>query len=200
MKTAEAAACSVFRNDGAGYISSTHLLESIISDPEQREVYMKKNVCISILLSVFLSTGNVCAGFFSEEADTLRAVIAVDTVIEDLDETSLWYGLSEDRLEEDIEQQLQEAGIETVNDVLVPMLYINIRSYAFSPLYIMYRLDLKLYQHVSIVDNPAVECLAVTWERGFLGGVNTFMFSERIAGKLEEHIDEFVEDYHDVNQ
>ncbi len=111
-------------------------------------------------------------------------------------------GLTMEQIQTDVEVKLKQVGIRVVSEEECarlagsPVLYVNIsarkrkQTAAF-----VYHIDVGLMQKVTLVREPEIRTMSITWNKGRLGHcpIKTFVKSAReTVGYL---MDKFIEDY-----
>jgi len=93
---------------------------------------------------------------------------------------------------------LSRTGWETTHDK--PVLYINVSTVKTGLAHYVYSMNVQFFQMVSLVRDPTIQKLAMTWRtQGYLGSVYKKRLSETIYSGMTEIMDEFIADYLSVN-
>jgi hypothetical protein len=139
------------------------------------------------------------------ERESLRGLVGMEVLVEPLDIEIEQLGLQTLKLQSDVKQRLQKAGVKVLTEherlatptaamliVQVDALHDRISRY-------FYTTDLFLTQRVRLEGHVATEVFAVTWMKlGSLG-----MIADDNVKLLEEHVlrkvDQFIKDYLSVN-
>jgi hypothetical protein len=139
------------------------------------------------------------------ERESLRGLAGVEVVVDPLDSEIEQLGLSTGKLQQDIRQRLQKAGVKVLTErerlpsagtavfiIRVDTLHDRIGRYFYS-------IDLLLAQRARLERHPTEEFPVVTWKK--LGTVSTI--ADDNVKHLEEQVlrkvDQFIKDYLGVN-
>ena len=139
------------------------------------------------------------------ERESLGGLAGVEVFVDPLDSEIEQAGLATDKLQQDIRQRLQKAGVKVLTErerlaspatgvliVRIETLHDRIGRY-------FYTTDLLLVQRVQLETHPGLEFSAVTWKK--LGTVSTV--ADDNVKHLEDHalrkLDQFIKDYLSVN-
>jgi hypothetical protein len=145
--------------------------------------------------------------FFAQDDElsrqTLRGLDGVHVVIEFVNPEIVGDGLTQDRLQADVELQLQEAGITVLSEAENqttpgrPLMYmnVNILKYKYIPAYI-YNIRLELVQDVYLVRSSNVKIGGVTWSINTAGIVPKL---NDIKTSMENLVDYFAKAYLSAN-
>lgn len=138
---------------------------------------------------------------------TLKGLVGVKVLVEDIAPEVEKSGLSKTRLQSIIEAKLKKTGIKVLSQEEVlrtpgePYLYLNINAATGKTqkhLY-MYSIDLALIQNIVLERDPKASTYGITWSTGGVGlieGDALKQLSESILGM----VDLFIEAYHSANK
>jgi hypothetical protein len=140
-----------------------------------------------------------------DERESLRGLTGVEVLVEPLDSDIEQLGLSTDKLQQDVRQRLEKAGVKLLTErerlatptaailiVRVDTLHDRIGRYFYST-------DLLLAQRVKLESPGASEVSAVTWKK--LGTVSTIADDnlKHLVDQVLRKVDHFIKDYLAVN-
>jgi len=140
-----------------------------------------------------------------DERESLRGLTGVEVLVEPLDSEIEQLGLSTGKVQQDIRQRLEKAGVKVLTErerlagptaailiVRVDTLHDRIGRYFFST-------DLLLAQRVRLETRGAPELSAVTWKK--LGVVGTVADDnvKHLEDQVLRKVDQFIKDYLAVN-
>ena len=139
------------------------------------------------------------------ERESLRGLAGVEVLVDPLDSEIEQLGLSTAKLQQDIRQRLQKAGVKVLTErerlanpaagvliVRVDTLHDRIGRYFYST-------DLLLEQRVKLETHRTLEFSAVTWKK--LGTVSTIADDnvKHLGEQVLRKVDQFIKDYLSVN-
>lgn len=139
------------------------------------------------------------------ERESLRGLTGVEVVVDPLDIEIEQLGLSTGKIQQDIRQRLQKAGMKVLTEkerlaspaagiliVRVDTLHDRIGRYFYST-------DLLLAQRVELKGREAPELSAVTWKK--LGAVSTVADDnvKHLEDQVLRKVDQFIKDYQAAN-
>ena len=140
-----------------------------------------------------------------DERQSLRGLNGVEVLVEPFDSDIEQLGLSTDKIQQDIRQRLEKAGVKVLTErerlatptaavliVRVDTLHDRIGRYFYST-------DLLLAQRVKLETHDAPEVTAVTWKK--LGVVSTIADDnlKHLEDQVLRKVDQFIKDYLAVN-
>ena len=139
------------------------------------------------------------------ERESLRGLVGVEVFVDQLDSEIEQVGLSTAKLQQDVRQRLQKAGVKVLTErerltnpdtavliVRLETLHDRIGRY-------FYTTDLMLAQRVKLETHAALELSAVTWKK--LGTVSTIADDnvKHLEDQVLRKVDQFIKDYLGVN-
>ncbi len=131
------------------------------------------------------------------QRESLYGLEKVGVVVEGLGQVIEKEGLLTSRLQTDVEEELNRAGIPVLPRSEVgladPLLYINVNIHKLDELF-FYSIHVELHQLVILARDPSIEMLAPTWNVGSVGSVGSANLYQ-IRGAVKEYIREFISDY-----
>lgn len=136
--------------------------------------------------------------------DTLRGLIGVHVVVEELRPEAVDDGLSKEAIEEGVVQRLWDAGVRVLMEdqwtiaAGAPYLYLNVNAVKSKDLYV-YAVDLQLNQNVRLERLPSVAVAATTWTTGCRVGAVSADSVGVLAQVAAQSVDRFIEDYRRAN-
>lgn len=140
------------------------------------------------------------------ERESLRGLAGIEVVVDQLDTEIEQVGLSAAKLQQDVRQRLQKAGVKVLNErerVATPatgVLLIRLETLHDRIGRYFYTMDLLLAQRVKLENRPELEFSAVTWKK--LGTVSTIADDnvKHLEDQVLRKVDQFIKDYLAVNQ
>ncbi len=139
------------------------------------------------------------------ERESLRGLAGVEVLVEPLDSDIEQIGLSPEKIQQEIRQRLQKAGVKVLTErerlasptgavliVRIDTLHDRIGRYFYST-------DLLLAQQVKLETHEEKEFSAVTWKK--LGQVSTIADDnvKHLVDQVLRKVDQFIKDYLAVN-
>jgi len=181
-------------------------------------------VLLSLVLAFLITGGSVVAKASDSESSrkSLRGIAAIEVVVENPSKDALDLGLTEEKLQTDVELRLRKAQIKVgrpalpqtfpgidwletyVNAIATLYVRVSVMKHGdadFTPGCIRLPvhaivIEVELYQPVQLLRDSNVKPLASTWSTTFWG----FMSSERsIRESVADQVDEFINAYLSVN-
>jgi hypothetical protein len=137
---------------------------------------------------------------------TLRGLVGVRVLIEDLPPEVLQEGLTKTRLQADVELKLRTAGIKTLTQEECfktpgePYLYfnINLNTLKTETDHYAYSIDIGLIQNVTLLRDPGQDTYAITWSTGGVGLIGKKRLSE-LQDSVGDLLSIFVKAFLSVN-
>ena len=139
------------------------------------------------------------------ERESLRGLNGVEVRVEPLDSQIEQRGLSEGKIEQDIRQRLQKAGVKVLTErerLATPaavLLIVRVETTHDRIGRFFYSTDLLCAQRVKLATPGAPEVSAVIWKR--LGVISTVADDnvKHLADQVLRKVDQFIKDYLAVN-
>jgi len=140
-----------------------------------------------IVAAVVWCLAGMCATpVWAEDTDVSRATLAglqgVHVIVEEMQDNVRKYakrfGLTQAQVQKDVEERLRRGGIRTVtgDEWLAvpgrPILYVNINTHETEKYWYAYDVKVELRQVVTLVSDPQVKTMAVTWSLNMTGQAN----------------------------
>lgn len=138
---------------------------------------------------------------------TLKGLVGVRVLVEDLAPEMERSGLRKTKLHTDVEQRLKKGGVkvltqeECLKTAGEPYLYININTAVGKPqsnLY-LYSIDIGLIQNVVLERDPKVTTYAITWSTGGVGLIEKELLNQ-LGESVLNIVDMFIEAHQSVNK
>jgi len=148
----------------------------------------KVSLCISYLL---LLSATISAAPRKGDARTLRGVLEVQVICENLSPDARLAGVTRDHLETVIENRLRRAGVGIVDDIQaakrrVPSLYVAVNvSSVIGENSFIYSYRVALYEAATLARDPNLIVMAECWQDGGYGIVGA-----RKATSILTHVEE----------
>lgn len=138
---------------------------------------------------------------------TLKGLVGVKVLVEDLAPEVEKSGLSKVRLQSIIEMKLKKTGIKVLTQEEVvrtpgePYLYLNINAATgkTQPHLYMYSIDLALIQNIVLEREPKTPTYGITWSTGGVGLIEGEALKQ-LSESILRMIDLFVEAYQSANK
>jgi len=158
------------------------------------------------LIGVVLLTWSSAA--FAEMPDrakeTLRGLPGVTVVVEPLQDSAEQDGLTRHLLQDEVEHQLQAAGIRVLTQDEwrrtpgSPYLYVSVSALKKSNGLYAYSIEVCLNQLVTLLRNQNIQEFAETWETREVGAVGKNQLVS-VQKSVAAHVNIFIRDYLSVN-
>jgi len=160
---------------------------------------------ISALLAVFVLRGEAC-GELSDKQWSLAEIDALYVFVQGLTEGAKKAGVTAGQIQTEVEDKLKQMGIRVVSEeeglrlAGSPVFYVNIsahkrtRTAAF-----VYHVDVGVLQSVTLVREPKIRAMSITWNRGQLGYCPSSGLAKSLGDTVGYLMDRFQEDYRAAN-
>ncbi len=169
---------------------------------------VKKYWLLAVMPAICL-TGIWAARSFGEltgKQQSLAEIKALYVFVQGLTEEAKKAGLTTEQIKTDVEDKLKQLGIRVVSEEEglrlsgSPVLYVNIsaRRKPQRPSFVFHT-DVGLLQEVSLVRDPKIRTMSITWNKGRLGQCHSRAFVESIRESVGYLMDRFREDYRAAN-
>lgn len=137
--------------------------------------------------------------FFGDKRELLREVTSFRVFIAPVGPEAKKMGLTEKLLQEDVEFQFKEAGIE-ISESSNTGLYINVSTLPVEggP-HVVYHIEIDLLDIVVLIRKPEVSCHAATWSECKTGILAQDQLLPALRKKLMDELDLFIYEYTAVN-
>lgn len=160
-------------------------------------------------ISAMCAAGVLAARAFAALTDkqmSLSGIEAVYVFVQGLTDETKEAGLTQEQIQSDVEGKLKLEGIRAVSEeeslkvAGSPVLYVNIsapkrkRTEAF-----VYHIDVGILQKVSLVREPKIRTMSITWNKGRLGYCPAKSLVESVRETVGYLMDEFAADYRAAN-
>jgi hypothetical protein len=138
---------------------------------------------------------------------TLKGLQGVRVLVEEVASEIEKSGLTKNKLQGDVENQLKKAGIAVLSEAEVlktpgePYLYININAAAgkIQPEIYSYSIDIALIQNVFLERDPKANTYGITWSTGGVGITEKDSLNQ-LGESLGGIIDVFIESFQFANK
>jgi hypothetical protein len=161
-----------------------------------------KNALV-IITAAFLFCATLMAQDAESNRKTLKGLIGVQVLVENLNPDVIKDGLSGDQIQTDVELRLRIAGIkvltqaDSISSPGMPVLYIRVHAIKSGETYSCSE-EVRLGQNVKLDRDPQIILPATTWGTGGLGiiGVNKL---DVIRDRVKDDVDKFINAWLSVN-
>jgi|SRR5712671_2278194 hypothetical protein len=134
-----------------------------------------------------------------DERASLKGLGAISLVLEDPGPAAQKYGLTAMRLQNEIRDRLQRAGI-TVRQEADPYLYVQITVVdPGGALPLAYSIQVTMMQEVALPRGLNAHFQAPTWWQSSVGMAGADRLSQSVSGRAQEFVDQFIKAYQSVN-
>ena len=134
-----------------------------------------------------------------DERASLKGLGAISLVLEDPGPAAQKYGLTAMRLQNEIRERLQRAGI-SVRQEADPYLYVQITVVdPGGALPLAYSIQVTMMQEVALPRGLNAHFQAPTWWQSSVGMTGADRLSQSVSGRAQEFVDQFIKAYQSVN-
>jgi hypothetical protein len=161
------------------------------------------------LIVVALVLGNMGVAHAVDRAidngsrESLRGIIGLGLVIEDISPDAAADGLSQDAIRTAVELTLRSKGIrlltERTRSESAPYLYINVNTLKEELGLYAYSVNVDLKQLVGLLSMKNKKTWGTTWSASVIGMVRQENLSQIIADAVEPLVNDFVNDFRSAN-
>jgi hypothetical protein len=164
---------------------------------------------ISAVMSAAFAVVMLAAGASGELTDKQLSLNEIDTLyvfVQGLTEETKREGLAAEQIQSVVIDRLKQVGVKVVSeeeDLKIagsPVLYVNIsankrtRTPAF-----VYHVDIGILQKVTLVREPKIRTMSITWNRGQVGYCPSISLAKSLRETVGYLMDKFQEDYRAAN-
>jgi hypothetical protein len=164
---------------------------------------------ILAVVSAVFATVMWAAWTAGELTDKQLSLAKIDTLyvfVQGLTEETKKEGLTAEQIQSEVEDKLKQMGIKVVSEeeslkiAGSPVLYVNItankrtRTAAF-----VYHVDVGILQKVTLVREPKIRTMSITWNRGQVGYCPSISLAKSLRETVGYLMDRFQEDYQAAN-
>jgi len=168
-----------------------------------------KRYWISAVMSAMFAAVVWVAGASGELTDKQWSLTGIDALyvfVQGLTEETQKAGLTTEQIQTEVEDKLKQMGIRVVSEeeslriAGSSVLYVNIsahkrtRTAAF-----VYHVDVGILQRVTLVRDPIIRPMSITWNKGQLGYCPSSGLAKSLRGTVGYLMDRFQEDYRAAN-
>ena len=164
-----------------------------------------KKYWILVGMLAILSAHFFSAGSFAElknDQQSLVEIKALCVFVQGLTEEAKKAGLSGEQIQTDVEQKLKRNGVKIVSQEECleipgnPVFYVNISANKSKQMpAFFYHIDVGLLQKVTLVREPEIRIVAITWNKGALVYCHKREFSASVRKTVRHLVDVFINDY-----
>jgi hypothetical protein len=134
-----------------------------------------------------------------DERASLKGLGTISLVLEDPGPAAQKYGLTAMRLQNEIQQRLQRAGI-AVRQEADPYLYVQITVVdPGGSLPLAYSIQVTMMQEVALPRGLNAHFQAPTWWQSSVGMAGADRVSQSVSGRVQEFVDQFIKAYQTAN-
>jgi hypothetical protein len=164
---------------------------------------------ISAVISAAFAAVMLAAGASGELTDKQLSLNEIDTLyvfVQGLTEETKREGLTAEQIQSVVVDRLKQMGVKVVSEeeglkiAGSPVLYVNIsankrtRTPAF-----VYHVDIGILQKVTLVREPKIRTMSITWNRGQVGYCPSISLAKSLRETVGYLMDRFQEDYRAAN-
>lgn len=168
-----------------------------------------KKYWISAVMSAVFAAVVWTAGASAELTNKQWSLAGIDALyvfVQGLTEETQKSGLTTEQIQTEVEDKLKQLGVRVVSEeeglglAGSPVLYVNIsahkrtRTAAF-----VYHVDVGVLQRVTLVRDPIIRPMSITWNKGQLGHCPSSAFAKSLRETVGYLMDRFQEDYRAAN-
>jgi hypothetical protein len=156
---------------------------------------------ISAVMSAAFAAVMLAAGASGELTDKQLSLNEIDTLyvfVQGLTEETKREGLTAEQIQSVVIDRLKQMGVKVVSEE--EDLYVNIsankrtRTPAF-----VYHVDIGILQKVTLVREPKIRTMSITWNRGQVGYCPSISLAKSLRETVGYLMDKFQEDYRAAN-
>lgn len=162
----------------------------------------------AVILATFVAVLSA-AGTSSGLTDKQLTLAEIDTLyvfVQGLTEETKKRGITVEQIQTDVEEKLKQINVKVVSEeeglkiAGSPVLYVNISAYkrTRTPAYV-FHVDVGILQKVSLVREPTIESMSITWNKGQLGYCPSISLAKSLRETVRHLMDGFQEDYRIAN-
>jgi hypothetical protein len=164
---------------------------------------------ISAVMSATFAAVMLAAGTADELTDKQLSLHEIETLyvfVQGLTEETKREGLTAEQIQSVVEDKIKQMGVRIVSEeeslkiAGSPVLYVNIsankrtRTPAF-----VYHVDVGILQKVTLVREPKIRTMSITWNRGQVGYCPSISLAKSLRETVGYLMDRFQEDYRAAN-
>ena len=152
-----------------------------------------------LLLLLIAAPAGLGANDSPDERASLKGLGTISLVVEDTGQAAQKYGLTAMRLQNEIREQLQRAGI-AVRQEADPYLYVQVTVVdAGAALPLAYSIQLSLMQEVALPRGLNAHFQGPTWWQRSVGMATADRVGQSVSARVQEFVDQFTKAYLSVN-
>ena len=134
-----------------------------------------------------------------DERASLKGLGTISLVLEDPGPAAQKYGFSAMRLQSEIQERLQQAGI-AVRQEADPYLYVQITVVdGGGSLPLAYSIQVSMMQEVALPRGLNAHFQGPTWWQRSVGMAGADRVSQSVSSRVQEFVDQFIKAYRSVN-
>ena len=167
--------------------------------------YLILAVILAGTLAFVLTAGS--AEQLTDKQQSLSEIKALCVFVQGLTAETDKAGLTREQIETKVRSKLKELGVKVVSGEEglklsgSPVLYVKVSARRRKRLSaFIFHVELGLLQEVSLVREPRIRAMSITWNKGSLGYCSRVAFAETIEGVVTDLMEKFGSDYSTANR
>lgn len=168
-------------------------------------MFLKKYLILAGTLAFVLTAGS--AEQLTDKQQSLSEIKALHVFVQGLTPETDKAGLTREKIETKVRNKLKELGVKIVSEeegaelAGSPVLYVKVTARRRKRLSaFIFHVELGLLQKVSLVREPRIRAMSITWNKGSLGYCSGNAFAEAIEGVVGDLVEKFGSDYSAANR
>ncbi|TFG47783.1 MAG: hypothetical protein E4H40_05845 [Candidatus Brocadiia bacterium] len=160
---------------------------------------------ISVGMSAFILTASSTEQL-TDKQQSLSEIKALYVFVQGLNAETAKAGLTREKIETKVSNKLKQLNVKVVSEeegltlAGSPVLYVKVTARKRERLSaFIFHVEVGLLQKVSLVREPRVQAMSITWNKGSLGYCSGDAFAETIEGVVADLMEKFGSDYSSAN-
>jgi len=160
---------------------------------------------ISVGMLAFILTASSTEQL-TDKQQSLSEIKALYVFVQGLTPETDKIGLTREQIESEVESKLKQLDVQVVSEeeglklAGSPVLYVKVTARKRERLSaFIFHVEVGLLQKVSLVREPRVQAMSITWNKGSLGYCSGSAFAETIEGVVADLMEKFGSDYSAAN-
>jgi len=145
-------------------------------------------------------------GALTDKQQSLAEITELYVFVQDLTEDAKRAGLAKKQIQTDVKAKLKHMGIRVLSEeegrrvAGSPSFYVNISAHKRTQTRaFVFHVDIGILQKVSLVREPRIRTMSITWNKGRIGHCPARAFAETIRGAVGYLMERFSKDYRAAN-
>jgi hypothetical protein len=169
---------------------------------------LKRYLILAVILagtSAFILTASITEQL-TDKQQSLSEIKALYIFVQGLNAETAKAGLTREKIETKVRSKLKELGVKIVSEeegtkpAGGAVLYVNVNARRRKRLSaFIFHVEVGLLQKVSLVREPRIRAMSITWNKGSLGYCSGDAFAETIEGVVADLMEKFGSDYSAAN-